>query len=155
MAQFYPEGNWALNVELGPLPSQVVEIHGERGAALRLRPWRRRIDGVVWRPDTYYLIEFKLRDPLEGLGRLQTYLALSKQTPDLVGYEGQPFVMRLVVPFSLDWIQVAAREAGIDLVQWMPDWVIAYHQHMQQYFTAEYRAKRDERARMRTLFGLE
>lgn len=155
MLQFFPEGNTALNVELGPLPDEVVSLYGERGAALRMRPWRRRIDGVAWRPDAYYLVEAKIRDPLEGLGRLQTYRDLARATPELPGYDGQPFVMRLVVPFSLAWIQEAARAAGIDMVEWMPAWIVDYFRGRQEYFTAEYRARRDEKARMRELFGLE
>lgn len=155
MLAFFPEGNYALNVELGPLPQEVVAVYGEQGAALRMRPWRRRIDGVAWRPEAYYLVEAKIRDALEGLGRLQTYRDLAKASLDLPGHDGQPFVMRLVVPFSLEWIKTAALAAGIELVEWMPAWIVDYFRERQEYFTPEYRAKRDERQRMRQLFGLE
>ncbi len=155
MLQAFPGGSFALNVELGPVPTELVEVHGLDGAALRYRPFRRRVDGTAWDERTYWLVESKIRDPLEGLGRLQTYRDLAGETPDLVGYERQEVRMRLVVPFSLDWIKVAAQKAGIELVEFFPSWITAYFQERQRYFTAEYRAKRDEKQAMRKLFGLE
>ena len=151
----YPNETWATNVELGPLPQEIVAVYGSQGAALRIRPWRRRIDGVAWRPGAYYLVEAKIRDPMEGLGRLQVYRDLAQVSPELPGHDGQPFVMRLVVPFSLEWIKAAALAAGIQLVEWMPAWIVDYFRERQNYFTPEYRAKRDEKVRMRQLFGLE
>lgn len=155
MLQAFPGGAFGLNVELGPVPADLVEIHGAQGAKMIFRPFRRRVDGVAWDSASYWLVESKIRDPLEGLGRLQTYRDLAEHTPDLVGYEGQKLRMRLVVPFSLDWIKLAAQKAGIELVEFMPAWIYGYFNERQKYFTAEYRVARDEKVRMRQLLGLD
>ncbi len=143
------------NVELGPIPEQFISMHGLSGAAAVYRPWRRRIDAVSWWPDHYDLIEFKLRDPLQGLGRLHSYYVLAPQTPDLIAYEGQPFRKVLVVPFALDWIKVAAQGDEVELIEFWQDWVLDYWKQFDRYFTAEYRAAREEMLRLRVIMGLD
>lgn len=153
--EHFPEGNFQLNVPLGPIPEEIVKLQGlARGAAF-YRSARRRVDATAWRPEAFYLIEAKIRDPLEGLGRLQTYRDLARVTPDLLGFEGQPIVARLVVPFSLTWIIEAARAATIELIVWKPPWIDDYVRERQLYFTAEYRRAREEKKHLRQLFDLE
>lgn len=151
----FPEGTWALNVELGPIPAEDVVALGTRRAAARLRPWRRRIDAVHWNRDRYDLIEVKIRDPLPGLGGLQVYEVLARLTPDLVGYEGQPFHKVLVTPYSLAWIRAVAEDLGIELVEFYRDWISDYVRDIQLYFTADYRRERDRRKDLRRLLGVD
>jgi len=153
-ATFRP-GTYELNVPIGPIPEQSIEIYGLRRAKTRYRPWRRRIDAVAWQTGVYILIEAKIRDPLEGLGRLHTYLTLAKQTPDLPGYEGQVFEKRLIVPFALDWIKEAARADEVRLEEFWVDWIADYVRDRQLYFTRDYRVKREEIMRLRRLLGVE
>jgi len=153
--EHFPQGNFQLNVSLGPIPEEIVELHGlARGAAF-YRSARRRVDATAWTREAFYLVEAKIRDPLEGLGRLQTYRDLAPLTPDLLGYERQPFVARLVVPFSLPWIIEAAKRARLELVVWKPAWIDDYVRDRQLYHTAEYRRAREDNRRMRELLGLE
>ncbi|MCI0437593.1 MAG: hypothetical protein L0177_00490, partial [Chloroflexi bacterium] len=125
------------------------------GAAALLRPQRRRVDAVAWSADAYYVIEAKIRDPFEGLGRLIIYAEEARVTPDLPGYEGQPIIPRLVVPYTIERDRAAARAHGIELVEFAPAWIGDYVRERQNYFTAEHRQARDEKKRLRDLFGLE
>ena len=151
----FPLGTYELNVEIGEIPGEIIEIHGLRGAKALYRPFRRRVDAVHWNPENYFLIEAKIRDPLEGLGRLHTYYTLAARTPDLPGYNGQPFIKILVVPFALDWIKDAAADDNVKLVEFWVDWIADYIKGRQLYFTKEYRERREEVMRLRKQLGVE
>lgn len=153
-ATFAP-GQYVLNVELGKIPTELVEMEGIAKARVAYRPWRRRIDAVAWDDTTYKLIEAKIRDPFEGLGRLHSYYTMALDTTDLPGYEGQTFEKVLVVPFALEWIKAAAIRDNTTLVEFWADWIADYIKERQEYFTAEYRATRNEKMRLRELMGLD
>ena len=151
----WPAGTWKLNVPLGSIPQDLIRIHGEIGAANVFHPSRRRVDAVAWTPDAYYIIEAKIRDPFEGLGRLIVYALEAQETEDLPEYSGQPIVPRLVVPFVIERDRRAAFAHDIELVEFHPPWIDAYVQERQKYFTREYREERDEKKRMRELLGVD
>ncbi|KKM87669.1 hypothetical protein LCGC14_1266470 [marine sediment metagenome] len=155
LADRYPDDVWSTNVELGTLPEQQVLLRGTAATAARIRPFRRRIDGTHWTADHYDLIEAKIRDPLPGLGALMVYEALAKNTPDLIGYTGQPFRKILVTPFALDWVKVVAAELGIEIHEFFRPWIADYFREIQNYFTRDYRIRRDEVKRLQKLLGVE
>lgn len=155
MLATFPEGNWELNVPLGNVPLELIAQEGLNRAARLYRPQRRRVDAVAWTPSAYFLIETKIRDPFEGIGRLQTYAREAARTPDLPGFEGQPIIPRLVVPFLIERDQAAADEADIEIVEFFQEWIADYLIERQQYFTAEFRNARNDKMRMRELLGLE
>ncbi len=151
----FPPGQYVLNVPLGSVPEELVQLHGLQRATAIFRPQRRRVDAVAWDDDTYWVIEAKIRDPFEGIGRLVTYALEARRTRDLPGYEGQPIVPRLVVPFSISRDRDVCRECDIELVEYTPAWIADYVRERQLYFTAEYRQGREKLRRDRELFGLE
>uniref|UniRef100_A0A6M3XQ55 Endonuclease n=1 Tax=viral metagenome TaxID=1070528 RepID=A0A6M3XQ55_9ZZZZ len=155
MAENFAAGTYATNIPLGEIPRELVDMHGPGQAAAIYRPSRRRIDAVAWSPGKYLLIEFKIRDPFEGLSRLPTYLRLARRTDDLPGYNGQPFEMWLIVPFALEWIRHDAGDAGIVLKEYWREWIAAYIEQYQGYFTKEYQARRAEKKRIRQALGVE
>jgi len=155
MLATFPDGDWELNVPLGDVPLELIQQEGLTKAARLYRPQRRRVDAVAWRADAYYLIETKIRDPFEGIGRLQTYAREAARTPDLPGFDGQPIIPRLVVPFVIQRDQMASDEAGIELVEFFQDWIGDYLIERQQYFTAAFRIARADKMRMRELLNLE
>lgn len=151
----YPGGTWATNVEVGTLPEDEVLMSGARAVAARLRPFRRRVDAVHWTPDRYDIIEAKIRDPLPGIGGLIIYEILARQTPDLIGYTGQPIHKVLVCPYSLEWVKAVAVELGIELVEFWQPWIADYVREFQNYFTRDYRTQRQEKLERRRLLGVE
>lgn len=155
MASQFPAGGWVLNVPLGPIPQEIVARHGLQAGAALFRPSRPRIDAVRWTNAGYWLLEAKIREPKAAIGDLLVYKSLALQTPDLPNYDGQPFIMRLVVPWALEWVQEAARAQGMELAIFLPAWVEDYVRERQEYFTREYRLNRDEKMRLRRTFGLE
>ena len=151
----YPQGNYVTNVPLGPIPQEVITRHGLQAGAALFRPQRLRVDGVVWLPDAYLLVEAKIRTPAAAVGQLLIYKALAEKTPDLPHYDGQPISLHLVVPWALEWIKQAAKAQGIELHVFLPAWAEDYVRSFQNYFTRDYRIARAERERLRKTFGLE
>ena len=155
MMKTWPEGKWLLNVELGPIPKEYVDRYGLGKAAAMFRPTRPRVDAVKWLPGAYYLIEAKIRDIKAGIGDLSYYKGMVPRTPDLPHYNGQPVIFRLVVPWMIEWIRVAADAAGVEVVVFWSDWIADYVKERQHYFTAEYRAERAEKMRLREILGVD
>lgn len=155
MKVHFPDGNWQINVELGPIPKEYVDRYGLGKAAAMFRPTRPRVDAVRWTKDRYYLIEAKLRDIKAGIGDLSYYKGMAKATPDLPFYDGQEIVSQLVVPWMIDWISWAAEAAQVEVVVFWVDWVADYIKERQHYFTAEYRAERAEKMRLREILGVD
>jgi len=155
MKETFPEGDYQLNVELGPIPQEYVDRYGLKKAAARFRPTRPRVDAIKWTPEAYYLIEAKVRDIKTGIGDLTYYGGMADRTSDLPYYDGQPIIKRLIVPFMIEWIRVAADAAGVEVIVFMKDWIEEYVKERQNYFTAEYREKRAEKMRLRQIFGVD
>jgi hypothetical protein len=155
MMKTWPEGDWQLNVELGPIPAEYVTRMGLTRAAALFRPTRPRVDAVKWTPSAYYLIEAKIRDIKAGIGDLTYYKSVIPQTPDLPFYDGQPVIARLVVPWMLDWLSPVASAAGVEVAVHTEPWIEDYVKERQHYFTAEYREERAEKMRLRNILGVD
>ncbi len=155
MKHQWPEGNWQLNVELGPIPQEYVDRYGLGKAAAMFRPTRPRVDAIKWTPTHYYLIESKIRDIKAGIGDLSYYRGMIPRTPDLPFYNGQELIFRLVVPWMIDWIKAAADAAQVEVVVFWADWIADYVKERQHYFTAEYRAERAEKMKLREILGVD
>ena len=155
MMTTWPAGGWQLNVELGPIPQEYVDRMGLGRAAAMFRPTRPRVDAIKWDKDHYYLIEAKVVALREGIGSLTYYRGQAKHTPDLPFYDGQPICCRLVVPWMLEWIKGAADEEQIEIVVFMADWIAAYVEERKHYFTAEYRAARAEKLKLREILDVD
>ena len=76
----WPQGNWQLNVELGPIPQEYVDRLGLGKAAALFRPTRPRVDAIKWTGERYYLIEAKIRDIKAGIGDLSYYRGMIPRT---------------------------------------------------------------------------
>jgi hypothetical protein len=155
MLRAFPGGSFQLNVELGPIPQEYVDRYGLGKAAAIFRPTRPRVDAVRWQANKYYLIEAKIRDIKAGIGDLTYYRSVIPLTPDLPFYDGQPIVSRLVVPWMLDWLKPVADAAGVEVVVYHTAWIDEYVKERQHYFTADYRAERAEKMRLREILGVD
>lgn len=155
LLETFPDGQYQLNVELGPIPQDYINRYGLGRAAAIFRPTRPRVDAVKWTPEAYYLIEAKLRNIKNGIGDLTYYRGMAARTLDLPFYDGQPIISRLVVPWMLDWLMVAAEEAKVEVIVFWADWIAAYVEEQKHYFTAEYRAARAEKLKLRKILDLE
>lgn len=155
MKDTFPDLQWRLNVELGPIPQNYVDQYGLKKAAALFRPTRPRVDAVRWTPEAYYLIEAKLRDIKSGIGDLMYYRAQAENTIDLPNYEDQPLRCLLFIPWMIDWMRESAKNANIEVKVVWYEWIDDYVKERQHYFSAEYRAERAEKKHLREILGVD
>lgn len=155
LLHFYPRGGWVTNVPLGPIPKAILQRYGLAAGAALARPQRLYVDAIVVDRGVYYLIECALAEPRNAIGQLGVYLAQAPKTPDLPLYEGQPIKGKIYVPWLYDWVRELAKQWGIEAVEYIEPWLEDYVKLRQQYFTRDYRIKRQELMRLRRSLGVD
>ena len=155
MMETYPQGNYQLNVPLGPVPEELVSRYGYAKAAAMFQPTRLRVDAVHWSPERYLLIESKLRSIKDGIGDLLIYQRIAPRTPDLPNYEGQPVKLALVVPYMVEWIRDITAATNVEYIVYVKEWIEEYARERLNYHTAEYRQKRRELMELRQVLGVD
>jgi hypothetical protein len=145
----------ALAQPLGPevviLPQSLTQ-----GQRLRVsRPWRPEVDALVWLDGVLLLIEAKVAEYVNGLAKLPLYRSLVPATPELEQWRDWEVRMRLVVPRARPWVNVMADAAGVEVDIFEPDWMRDYWEYRDQYWTGEYRARRQAILEARARAGLE
>jgi len=106
-------------------------------------------------PGALVLIEAKVFKYMDGLSKLPIYKALIKRTPELKEHRHKPVRMVLLVPRILPWIKAAADEVGVEVRDWVPDWVMKIWEERDKYWTPEATLRRERRKRILRLLGFE
>ena len=119
------------------------------------RPFRPYADAVVILPGALVLIEAKVWNILNGLGKLPMYKALVPFTPELKDYLKLPIIMELVVGWTNTNLEIMAQEHGIRVVVYCPDWLKTVVDGMHNYWTKEYRQERERIIEDRRRLGVE
>lgn len=132
----------------------LAELGYAKGMAIQ-RPRRPCVDAVVILPRYIVLIEAKVWNIVSGLGKLPLYKSLVPLTPELKEYQPRETIMELVVGWTNPNLEVMARDAGVQIRTYTPDWLKEVVDGMQKYWTAEYRIAREEKLRMREILGVE
>jgi len=90
--------------------------------------WEPRVDAVVVTKVALVMVEAKIRQPRAAIGQLLDYGWRAAHTPELIPYADRPVILQLVVPFVDPAIERTCMAHNIQLVEYRPDWVIAYMQ---------------------------
>lgn len=151
----YSEFPFTMNVALGALPPDIVKKEGYERAAKLMRPFRPAVDAVVILPAHLLLIEAKVWNIVNGLAKLPLYRSLVPITHELKQYMPRDVMMQLVVGWTNGNLEVMAREAGVELKVFCPEWLEEVVEGMHNYWTREYRLEREKKIAMREYFGVE
>ena len=119
------------------------------------RPFRPEVDAVVILPGAMVLIEAKVWNVVNGLAKLPMYKSLVPFTPELKPYTHLPIIMELVVAKTNDNLEIMARDAGVRLRLYAPDWILQVLKDMENYWTKEYREERERKMEARRQLGVE
>lgn len=155
LALKFPGMRVALSHPLGP---EITTGSNGLSARQRLqvsRPWRPEVDAIVWFPTSILLIEAKITEYLRGLGKLPLYKALVPVTPELAAWRDLDVRIRLVVPRSRPWLQPMIDAVGAEVDLFEPEWMREVYDYRDQYWTAEYRRRRQEILDARARAGVE
>lgn len=151
----YSKFPYQMNIPLGPVSEELLKREGyERGLRI-MRPYRPAVDAIVYLPRHLLLIEAKVWNFVDGLAKLPLYKSLIPVTPELQKYLPRAVIMQLVVDQVTPSLEVMARDAGVSLKLFCPDWLKEVREEMNKYWTPEYQRKRQEALRMREYFGVE
>ena len=155
IAERYLGEHVILGCPLGPVPEVIIATYGYRQALRVARGIRPEVDALVIKAPNLILIEAKIFKWLDGLSKLPVYASLIPTTYELEQYRDYNIVMRLVTPWINETIETAAANLGVKVEIFSPPWSADYVDKMHHYWTSEYRHERDEKVRLRKLFGLE
>jgi len=137
IVKFYPHYPVRYRVALGPVPEELVKAHGLSKALRIYRAWRPEADALLILPDRLVLVEAKIFKVMDGISKLPIYKALIPKTPELAPYHHLPVEAKLLLVRAVEpWI-TAAKEYGIELVNWVPTWVEEIWLQRDLYWTKE------------------
>jgi len=142
-------------VPLGKVPKELMAEVGYKRALGMSRPFRPEIDAVVALPGALILIEAKVWRIVDGLAKLPMYQSLVPFTPELRQYRHLQTIMELVVAWTNDNLEIMAKNAGVRVRVFCPPWIDEVVKAQHEYWTPEYRAKREEKLKLRKLYDLE
>lgn len=155
VASEYKAFTHMLAVPLGRLPADVVKDVGYTRAIAFMRPYRLEVDAIVVLPRYLVLIEAKVFKTIDGLAKLPLYKSLVPFTPELQQYKDREVLMELVVGWTNPNLEIMARDAGVRLRVYAPDWLAQVVQDYHHYWTKEYRDARNQKLELRQYYGLE
>ncbi len=144
-----------MDVPLGKVDESLMAEQGYKRATGLMRPYRPAVDAVVILPRYLVLIEAKVWNVVNGLAKLPLYKSLVPFTPELKQYSGKEVLMELVVGWTNDNLAIMARDLGVKVVVYSPEWLNEVVLRMHNYWTKEYRQERENKMKMRELLGLE
>jgi hypothetical protein len=113
------------------------------------------VDAVVVLPRFLLLIEAKVWNIVNGLAKLPLYKSLVPVTPELKQYMPREVIMQLVVGWTNPNLERMARDVGVEVRVFCPDWLKEVVDRMNMYWTREYRAEREKKQAMRRYFGVD
>jgi len=143
----YPSARKMFNAPIGPIPESIIKEFGfERGRKL-FRPWRLKIDCLVFLSDKLVAAEAEIWRPKEALRDLTYYMRILPETPDLGEWRMKPIEYVLVMPERIGWVEEQCRLLGIKLDVFKPAWIDKYVEMLGKYWTREGLLERMERKR--------
>ena len=126
LAEHYGRYETMTRVRLGSINPA---LHPEKLTTAELRAvgvWRRWADAIVVMPDKLVLIEAKIRPNPGVISQLELYEHLVPLTPELKEHKAKRIEKVLLLCINDPVVVSMAREKGIKVVHYKPDWVDEY-----------------------------
>ena len=142
-------------VPLGKISEALLAEQGTAKAIKYSRPFRPEVDAVVILPQYLVLIEAKVWQVMNGLGKLPMYKSLVQHTPELRPYLPRDIILELVVARTDSNLEIMARDAGIRLKVYLPEWLQEVIAGLNVYWTKAYHEKRQDTLALREYFGVD
>jgi hypothetical protein len=143
----YPSARKEFNVPIGPIPQEIIQAMGYTKGTHFFRPWRLKIDCLVYLTDKLVAAEAEIVKPKEALRDLGFYQRMLPQTTELGEWKLKPIEYVLVMPEEIGWVKAMCSEMNVKLDIFRPDWIDQYIEMLEKYFTKEGELERLERRR--------
>jgi len=126
LAKFYAEYPTQTRVRVGRINPRLDAADLTPEETRMLGMWRRWADAVVFMPDRLILIEAAIRPSPGDISQLELYEHLLPMTPEFAEHKGKPIEKMLVYALEDPVIVDMARQHGIKVVYFRPDWIDDY-----------------------------
>ena len=122
----FKEAVWrGFNVRLGMPPEEWRKRYPELSHRW-WKVWMAYADAVVVTDDAIWIIEAKIRNPRTAIGQLLDYRERLKVTPEFKQWLNRPIKLLLVIPIPAPEIESLAKNYGIEVDHYLPEWVANY-----------------------------
>jgi hypothetical protein len=155
LAKEYPKFSFITKVPLGKVDEALMAKEGYQRALGLTRPFRPEADAVVILPNYLVLVEAKVWNVVNGLAKLPLYKSLVPFTPELQQYLPREILMEIVVGWTNSNLEIMAREHGIAVKVYSPEWLKEVVESQHKYWTKEYQDRRQQRLQLREFYGIE
>ena len=127
VALVYPGRNWHRHFRVGGYPDAVGLKDMDEGDLKVLRNRNRWVDMVLEPPPDLVVIEAKMWDASNAIGKLKEYLKEVVFTPEYIQW-GRPPITPIVLTGQHDPLaQLVIEEAGLRYVFWEPPWIADFY----------------------------
>ena len=122
----YPPGTWMTNVRVGEPPEHLKALVPEERYQRMLKIWMGRLDALVILEDKVVLIEAFIRNQFGKVEQLLYYEFLFKRDTAFKEHWHKPIEKILLTPIECPFYFAFAKQFGIKVVVFRPDWLIPY-----------------------------
>jgi len=126
LAKYYGEYPYRTRVRLGSIHPELSPDQLSESERRMVGVFRRWADAIVFMPDRLVLIEAAIRPSPGDISQLELYKHLLPHTPELAEHAGKPIELLLVYAIEDPLIVSLARNRGIRVQYFKPDWVDDY-----------------------------
>lgn len=126
IAKTYPGESFKMNVRLGSLHPRLQGRFLSEAEQRMVGVFRRYADGLIFLQNEVILIEAAIRPQPGKISILELYKRLIPMTPDLAEIKDKPVRMVLLCAIDDPVMTQLAREKGIEVVMFRPQWVDEY-----------------------------
>jgi hypothetical protein len=151
----YSKYSFITKQPLGRIPEELAAKEGYKRAVGLMRPFRPEVDAVVMLPGALLVVEAKVWNIVNGLAKLPLYKSLVPHTPELKQYHHLPIIMELVVGWTNPNLEIMARDLGVRVRVFCPDWLNEVVEDMHKYWTREYQTARQQKLELREMYGID
>lgn len=126
LAATYPKYPYKMRVRLGTTHPHLVIPEATEEENKLIGSWRRWADAIVFADDRLILIEVAIVPEPGDISMLLLYERLIPHTPELEEYSNLPVEKLLVYAIEDPVLISLARDQGIKVIYFKPDWVDEY-----------------------------
>lgn len=132
VARYYPTSLQFTRVRLGATHPQLLPAGLSAEEQRMLTVWKRWADAVVVTRTKIILVEGAILPDPGDISKLLLYEQLLRYTPEFQAYMDRDIEKQLVIAVEDPLLTKIARDAGIKVIGFAPDWISDYVQSLAQ-----------------------
>ena len=133
VASNYPEDRVIYRVRLGAYPDWAKTAISKGAPADIYKIYQRWADAIVIRDREIIIIEAKIKPDPGVISQILLYKKLLPKTPEFFEFKERPIHLIILMAVRDPEVEDMARDQGIEIAVYTPDWVIQYLREIKKY----------------------